>query len=140
MFLFLTAYLFLGLVYLWAVKKDFQYRIIHHGTQRYFLDYLVLAVTLTLFAIALRAYRPESVTRSMLILLPGLCYLVLKILYSVLPSLPLILVGLTVMVNIFAHWVWFDTDLLTVFHPSEQTFSELVIHVFPDEVTVLSLG
>ena len=82
-FLFLSANGFLGLIYLWAVKRDFQYQVMHQSAQRYLVDYLILAAILTLFAIILRAYRPDSVTKSILLVFPGLCYLILKILYRI---------------------------------------------------------
>jgi len=138
--LFLVLNLLLSLLYLIFRERDYSYQTFLQNAQRYLLDYQILGGILLLVAIGYRAFKPESPTINMEILLPGLVYLLLKILYRVVPSLPIILFSLIFIVNIFGHWVWFDDRLLHVRKMEDQTFNSLATLIFPSDTTVLSLG
>ncbi len=138
--LFMTLNGLIGAAFLLLGKNKFQYRIYLEDTQRYLLTYLCLNLTLILIAIGLRIYSPDSDAITLFILLPGLLFLILKAIYRVVPSLPMVLIGLTLIVNIFAHWVWYDTYIVKLGKMTDQTFSELVHFVNPSDPTVMSLG
>ena len=138
--LFLALVILLGSAILFLNKGGFQYRIFRQKSQRYLMDYLILGGVLLLIAVGLRAFSPDPLTKNLIILLPGLVFLIMKALYWVMPSLPLILFSLILVVNIFAHWVWFDPIPLRVKQITDQTFNELVLRVNPIDSTVMSLG
>ncbi|MBG0770413.1 MAG: hypothetical protein H0S82_01820, partial [Anaerolineaceae bacterium] len=138
--LFLTLNVFLGAAYLLSGKNKIQYRVLLGDTQRYLLTYLILNSALLLIAIGLRIYSPGSDAITLFILLPGLLFLILNAIYRAVPSLPTVLIGLTLIVNIFAHWVWFDTYIVKLGKMTDQTFNELVHFVNPSDPTVMSLG
>ncbi|QRN82484.1 hypothetical protein JR338_08610 [Chloroflexota bacterium] len=138
--LFLTLILILGSGYLILKKSDFHYRIVHWETLRYLGDYLILSGVLILFAIVFRAYRPDTLTKNLYIVLPSFFYLLLKIIYWVVPSLSIVLFSLILLVNIFAHYIWFDKITLRVRNVDDRTFNRLVRIVYPSDTTVMSLG
>ncbi len=56
------------------------------------------------------------------------------------PSLSIVLFSLILLVNIFAHYVWFDKVTLRVRNVDDRTFNGLVTIVYPSDTTVMSLG
>jgi hypothetical protein len=138
--LFLILSIALGGLVLLLRPDGYRYEIYQRRAQRYLTDYLVLAGVLLVVAIGLRGLRPESVTVTAAVLLPALAYLALKLVYYLVPSLPLVLLILTLGVNVFAHWVWFDESLLSVRPLTEQTLSELTKMVNPSDATFMSIG
>jgi hypothetical protein len=138
--LFLILSIALGGLVLLLWPDGYRYDIYQRKAQGYLTDYLILAGVLLLVAIGLRAFRSQSVTVTTIVLLPALAYLALKLVYYVVPSLPLVLLILTLGVNILAHWVWFDQSLLAVRPLPEKTFSELTKIVNPNDATFMSIG
>ena len=138
--LFLLFSIVLGGLVLLLWPDGYRYEIYQRKAQGYLTDYLLLAGVLLLLAIGLRALRPQSVTVTAAVLLPALAYLALKLIYYVVPSLPLVVLCLTLGVNILAHWVWYDQSLLSVRPLTERTFSELTKMVNPSDATFMSIG
>jgi len=137
---FLILVVLLGTVSIFFDRGKFRYKICCRDTQRYLLTYLILGTVLLLVAIGVRAYRPATHTQNMIILMPGLIYLMIKLIYRVWPPLPLLLFVLTLVVNLFAYRAWFDPDPLRVRDVVDQTFNELVILVNPSDINVMSVG
>ena len=138
--LFLALTMLLGGAYLFIKKDGFRYIIFQRDALRYLTDFLILAVILILVAIGYRAFRPNSLTRNLIILFPGIVFLILKVIYRIYPALPILLICFTLVVNVIAHWVWFDNFLLKANQISEDTFYELADIVYPSDTTMLSLG
>lgn len=136
-FLILTAAL--GELDLVFHNEEVTYQVNRSGLQRYLMDYLILGGVLILIAVGGRFFLPESAPVSALVLAPGAIFLILKLLYLVTPILPLVLIGMTLSVNLFANITWFDR-LLSVRLMVDGTFNELAINVNPDERTMMSIG
>ncbi|MDY6873931.1 MAG: hypothetical protein SVR81_08205 [Chloroflexota bacterium] len=137
--LFLILITFLGGLDLVFHNEEEIYQINRSELQRYLLDFLIVGFALILIAFGVRYYLPESTPITALILLPGGVFLFLKLLYMFMPSLPFILIGVTLGVNLFANVIWFNR-LLSVPMMEERTFNELASHVNPDERTMMSVG
>jgi hypothetical protein len=138
--LFMGLTLVLGLITLLFFDHEHQYRVFLPDAQKYFLDYLILGGILLFFAVGIRVIRPDSLTKNMVILLPGFFYLLLKILNRIVPSLPIIVFCLIFVVNTIGHWAWFDENLLHVRQMWDRTFNSLATMFYPSDPTVLSLG
>ena len=138
--LFLTIFTALGIIHFIFKGKDSKYQIQLKDTRRYLLDYLILGGFLLAVAIGVRILTPDSPIKTMFILLPGLAFLVLKIIYVVLPSLPVVILCFTLGVNLLAYLGLFNTSLLAVNRITERTFNELAILVNPGDPTLMSIG
>ena len=138
--LFMGLNVVLGLFTLIFFDHKRRYEVFLSDAQKYFLDYLILGGVLLFFAIGIRVIKPDTLTINMVILLPGFFYLLIKILNRIIPSLPIILFCLIIVVNIIGHWAWFDDVLLHVRQMRDQTFNSLATMFYPSDPTVLSLG
>lgn len=138
--LFCAIFLALGAIHCILKGKDCSYQIFMKDAQRYVLDYLILSGVLLGVAIGVRFLKPDSPIKTLFILLPGLLFLVLKVVYTVMPSLPIVIMGLTLSVNLLVNFGLFPTSLLPVTWITERTFNELAIWVNPGDPTLMSIG
>jgi hypothetical protein len=138
--LFLGLTVLFGIIYLKFLDREFKYRTYQRELFAYLVDYLSLAAILLLVAIIFRIIRPDSLTNNLVIVLPSLIYLLLKVIYRFVPTLPIIVIILAVGANFLAHSVWFDKHLLKVTRLTDTTFYKLADTVYPSDATLLSLG
>ena len=138
--LFLTIFAGLGTIYLILKGQDTHYEVFLKDTQRYLRDYLILGGILLVVAIGVRILTPDSSIKTLFILLPSLVFLFLKVIYYVMPALPITILCLTLGVNLLVNLGLFNIQLLTVSRIPERTVNELAVLVNPGDPTLMSIG
>lgn len=138
--LILSIFAGLGTIFFFLKGKDTHYQIFLKNVQRYLLDYLIMAGILLVVAICVRVLKPESSIKTIFVLLPGLAFLIFKVIYYVMPSLPIIILSLTLSVNLLVIFGLFNTSLLTVSLAADQSFNQLAVMVNPGDPTLMSFG
>ena len=132
--------LFVSLLLILLGDKNHKYRINLSDFARYLSDYLIISSVLLIIIMLGRNLGVSSITVNLLVILPGLVFLLLKLLYLKITALPLVLMLIAIIINLLIYSNLFDQRILRPVKIVESSFNELATFVNPAETTLLSVG
>ena len=132
--------LFLGRLKIFIAGSDWKYRVNFPELAHFLADYLIINGILVSLVLLERFLKIPNIEVSLLVVLPGFIFLVLKIIHNYFPVLPLIVLSATVLFNILAYSSWINVPIMRPYYEKTPTFNRLAVRVDPDEPTLLSVG